>query len=463
MNTQTLTASRNYNIFSRLKQDGAHFKKLLILALPMAAQNLVQTMLNLVDTLMIGQLGATSIAAVALSNQIFFLIMLLLFGISSGSAVFTAQFWGKKDIEGIHRSLGMALGLGLGGAALFTLAAQLFTAQILGIFSRDPAVIAAGVPYLRIASLSYMFTACTIIYQGVLRSTGVVKVPLAFSVSALSLNALFNYILIFGKFGFPTMGITGAAIATSGARALEAVALISYIYLKKYPVAGKFRQMIRQNWNFTNRFFHKVSPVILNEVGWSFGMTMFTLVYARMGTEVLAAYNIMDTFSRLTFVLFFGTANAAAVVLGNLIGEGKRTEAVRCAKTILMAVPMMAAIIGIIIFLIAPVIPGFFNISDYVRELIVSLIRIFTFVLFVKVSNMHIIVGILRSGGDTHFCAALELIPLWLVSIPLVALAGLVLHFPPPLVYLLCLSEELIKYLTGLYRVLSGKWVHDLT
>ena len=463
MNEQTLTTTRNINLISRLKQDSLSFKRLLILALPIAAQNLVQTLLNLVDTLMIGQLGETSIAAVALSNQIFFLLLLFLFGVSSGSAVFTAQFWGKKDIPGIHRALGMALLLGLGGAVLFTLAAQLFPGQILGIYTKDQKVIAAGIPYLRIASASYLFTAGTIIYQGVLRSTGIVRLPLFLSVSALSLNAFFNYALIFGKFGLPQMGIAGAALATSGARILEMLSLVLIIYIRKYPIAGSLRQMAKQNRAFIGRFFHKVSPVILNEIGWSFGMTMFTLVYARMGTEVLAAYNIMDTFSRLTFVLFVGTGNAAAIVLGNMIGESRQTEARRSAKTILMIAPLVAAAVGSIIFTLAPYVPRLFNISPYVGTLIVQMLRIFTIVLFIKVSNMHIIVGILRSGGDTHFCAALELIPLWLVSIPLVAFAGLVLKLPPPLVYLLCLSEELIKYTTGLYRVLSGKWIHDLT
>jgi putative MATE family efflux protein len=463
MNEQPLTVSRNINIISRLKQDGKSFKKLLILALPIAAQNLVQTLLNLVDTLMIGQLGETSIAAVALSNQIFFLILLLLFGISSGSSVFVAQFWGKKDIPGIHRALGMALVLGLLGAALFTLASQLFPAQILGLYTKDQRVIEAGIPYLRIASVSYMFTAGTIVYQGVLRSTGVVKLPLFLSVTALSLNAFFNYALIFGKFGLPQMGMTGAALATSGARITEMLSLVLIIYLKKYPIAGSIRQMIQLNRKFVKRFFHKVNPVILNEIGWSFGMTMFTLVYARMGTEVLAAYNIMDTFSILTFVLFVGTGNATAIVLGNMIGEGLQKEARRSAKTILMVAPLVAAVVGIIIFTLAPYVPGLFNISEYVGNLIVQMLRIFTIVLFVKVSNMHIIIGILRSGGDTHFCAALELIPLWFISIPLVAFAGLVLKLPPPMVYLLCLSEELIKYLTGLSRVLSGKWIHDLT
>ncbi len=463
MKEQTLTTGRFPGLLSLWKTDADSFKRLLVLALPIAAQNMVQTLLNMVDTLMIGQLGETAIAAVALSNQVFFLLMLLLFGISSGSAVFTAQFWGKRDLQGIHRALGMALILGLSGAVLFTAAAQLAPAFILGIFSSDQEVINAGVPYLRIASVSYMFTAGTIIFQGVLRSTGVVKLPLFLSVSALSLNAVFNYGLIFGKLGLPEMGITGAALATSGARIIEMMALVLVVYLKKYAVAGSLKEMLDQNKAFIRRFFQRVSPVILNEVGWSVGMTMFTLVYARMGTEILAAYNIMDTFSRLSFIFFVGTANATAIMLGNMIGEGRSREAERIAKTILMTVPLIAAAIGVLIFIAAPVIPHLFNISDYVSNLVVQLLRIFTLVLFVKASNMHIIVGILRSGGDTLFCAGLELLPLWFLSIPLMAVAGLVLHLPPHMVYLFCLTEEVAKYISGVWRVRSERWIHDLT
>jgi MATE family, multidrug efflux pump len=463
MTEQTLSLNSRWNLLARLRQDSDSFKKLLLLALPIAAQNLVQTLLNMVDTLMIGQLGETAIAAVALSNQVFFVLMLLLFGVSSGSSVFTAQFWGKKDLEGIHRSLGMALILGLFGAALFTAAAQIFPAEILRIFTKDEAVIQTGVPYLKIASISYIFTAGTIIFQGVLRSIGVVRLPLILSATALSLNAFFNYALIFGKFGMPEMGITGAALATSGARILEMTALIFMIYKTKSPVAASIKEMLNQNRKFTRKFFHKVSPVILNEFGWSMGMTMFTLVYARMGTEILAAYNIMDTFSRLAFIFFVGTANAAAIVLGNMIGEGRKEEAKRVAKTILLSIPILSAAIGVLIFFLAPVIPSLFNISDHVATLVVQLLRILTIVLFIKASNMHIILAVLRSGGDTHFCAALELIPLWLISIPLVAITGLVFHLHPALVYLFCLSEEIVKYITGLLRVHSEKWVHDLT
>lgn len=447
----------------RIREDRDFFKNLIFLGLPIAMQNLVATSLNMVDTLMIGQLGETAIAAVALSNQIFFLLMLFLFGVSSGTAVFTAQFWGKRDLEGIHRALGIALALGFMGAGFFTLGALLFPSTIIGIFTTDQAVIIAAIPYLKITSISYIFTAGTFVFQGVMRSVGIVRLPLYLSVSALSLNAFFNYALIFGKFGMPELGISGAAWATTGARTLEMLALITITYIKKDPVAASFRQMANQNLKFLKQYAWRVSPVILNEIGWSMGITMFTLIYARMGTSVLAAYNITDTFSRLVFFMFIGSANAAAIILGNLIGEGKQKEAGRCANTILLAVPVLSAMLSIPVFLLASVVPSFFNVSPEVSHLITQFMRILAFFLFLKSTNMHLIVGLLRSGGDTHFSMAIELVPLWLLMIPLVAVCGLVLHLHPAIVYGVAMSEEIIKYILGVKRVLSKKWIHDLT
>lgn len=447
----------------RIRDDRDFFKKLIRLGLPIAMQNLVATSLNMVDTLMIGQLGETAIAAVALSNQIFFLLMLFLFGTSSGTAVFTAQFWGKKDIEGIHRSLGISLALGFIGASFFTLGALLFPGWILGIFTADQAVIDAAVPYLRITSISYLFTAGTFIFQGVMRSIGIVRLPLYLSVSALSLNAFFNYALIFGKFGLPQLGINGAALATTGARIVEMLLLIGITYLRKYPVAANLKQLANQNLGFLKQFIWKVSPVILHEIGWSMGITMFTLIYARMGTSVLAAYNITDTFSRLLFFMFIGSANATAIILGNMIGEGKQQEAEHCANTILQAVPILSIILSIPVFLAAPLIPSLFNVSQGVSHLITQFMRILALVLFLKSTNMHLIVGLLRSGGDTHYSMTIELTPLWLLAIPLVAVCGLVLQLSPVIVYAVSMTEELIKCILGVKRVLSKKWVHNLT
>ena len=447
-----------------VKEDKAFFLPLISLAIPIALQNLVETAVNMLDTFMIGQLGEAAIAAVALSNQIFFLQMLALFGISSGSAVFTAQFWGKKDMPGLQKTSGLALILALFFSGLFTLATQLFPGEILRLFSKDEAVIALAVPYLRITSVSYMFTAVTIIMAGILRTTGIAKVPLYVSVGAIFVNALFNYLLIFGKMGFPRLGTTGAAIATSLARILEMIILLAIIYGKKYPAALHPRQMGSLTREFLKRFFHRLYPVLLNEIGWSAGTTMFTLVYARMGTDILAGYNITNTIIQFAFVFFMGSGNASAVIMGNMIGRGESSENLqRCSRKLLYLSPLLGLGFAALMILLAPYVPLIFNVSPEVRQLVTRFMYIICPVILVKVSNMHIIVGILRSGGDTHVCAALELIPLWFIAIPAMAVTGLVLHWNPLLVYLVAMSEEVLKYILGLIRVYSGKWINNVT
>ncbi len=447
-----------------IREDADFFKPLISLALPIALQNLVATALNMLDTFMIGQLGEEAIAAVALSNQIFFLQMLTLFGISSGSAVFTSQFWGKKDMVGLQQTAGMALILGVISSGLFTLAAQLFPGEILSLFSKDREVIRLAVPYLRITSASYMFTAVSIITSGVLRTTGIAKLPLFVSTGAISLNALFNYLLIFGKMGFPRLGTSGAAIATSLARIMEMAVLLALVYSRKYPAAFHPRQMAGMTGVFLRKYFHRLYPVLLNEIGWSSGMTMFTLVYARMGTDILAGYNITNTVVQFSFVFFMGTGNASAVVLGNMIGRGSpREDLQRRSRKLLYLSPLLALGFTAFVFLLAPYVPLLFRVSPDVRRLVTSFMMIVCPIILVKVSNMHIIVGILRSGGDTHVCAALELIPLWFIAIPAMAVTGLVLHWNPLLVYLVSMSEEFMKYILGLIRVFSGKWIHNLT
>jgi Na+-driven multidrug efflux pump len=208
----------------RIYRDKEFFNRLFVIALPIILQYFISSSLNMVGTIMIGQLGDTAIAAVGLANQIFFLFALLMFGINSGSAIFTAQFWGKKDILNIRKVLGLSLALGLVGSAFFVGISVFFPQAIIGIYSKDPAVIAVGSQYLRIFGLSFGFTAITLCYSSVLRSTGDVRTPLLVSIAALSINTLLSYILIFGKFGMPALGVIGAAYAVLIARILESSA-----------------------------------------------------------------------------------------------------------------------------------------------------------------------------------------------------------------------------------------------
>lgn len=433
------------------------------ISIPIALQNLVVTSLNMIDTVMIGQLGETEIAAVALSNQVFFLLMLFLFGVGSGTTVFTAQYWGVRDVKGIRASMGIALLLGLSGATLFTCAALVIPEVVLGFYTADAAVIELGRDYLQIVGVSYVATALTVVFSLVLRSTGNVRLPLYVSLVSLVVNTTLNLLLIFGLLGFPALGVRGAAIATTVARSLEVIVLLVLVYRGREAAAGRIREFFGFNSAFLTRFLRIASPVVLNEIGWSLGMTMYMVVYARMGTDVVAAFNLAETVARLSFVVFMGTASASAIMIGNTIGAGKRADAERYARRILVLVPLLGVLFGAGVIAVSRWIPLLFRVSPQVRLMLRQLLVVLGAILAVKATNMHVIVGLLRSGGDTRFSLFVDVGILWLVGVPVAFVAGLILGLPVWLVYLLTGSEELFKAVLGVHRVVSGRWIHVLT
>lgn len=447
--------------------------RLVALALPIAGQHLLMTMLNLTDTLMVGQLGEVQIGAIALGNQVFFLLMLFLFGVGSGGAVFSSQFWGRRDVTGVRRSMALSLIVGCGGALVFTAGGIVIPGAILSVFTTDPAVIAEGVGYLRIVALSYVFTAVSMGYAHALRSVGDTRLPLYATAVSIALNIAGNYVLIFGALGFPALGVRGAAIATALARLVELAVILSVVYRRGGPVAAGVRDLIRFDRAFAVRYFNRALPVIFNEIFWSVGYTMYTVVFGRMGTGYLAAYTISDTVGRLVLVFFIGTANASAILIGNRIGEesrrGERSDpgagsAQAIAISLLKILPIATVALGIVVFFpVARWVPHLFEVSATVREMIVLLLRAFAFVMVVKVFNMHIIVGLLRGGGDTHYSLMIDVSFLWLVGVPMAFLTGLILGLPVHVVYLCIGLEELCKMVIGTVRIASGRWINDLT
>ena len=234
-------------------QDKSFFLQLYHLAAPIALQNLLTASLNMVGSVMVGQLGDTSIAAVGLAGQVFFLLNLILFGIGSGSAMFTAQLWGTKDLVSLRKVLGLCLSISLVVSGFFFLSSEFFPAILIGIFTTDMQVIAQGSDYLRIYAWAFLFFSITFGFASVLRSIGEVKLPMLVSVSALVFNIALNYILIFGAFGFPRMGIRGAAFSAVIARVSECLALIIITYQKKYPVAAKINELFGFNLSFCHQ------------------------------------------------------------------------------------------------------------------------------------------------------------------------------------------------------------------
>lgn len=438
------------------------YLKLFSIALPLALQNLVTSSLNLIDVFMISSLSTASIAGVSLANKVFFLLFLLLFGISSGSSILTAQYWGVKDVKNIRRVLGVCLVLGVGGALLFTIAAVGFPQLVMRVFTNQPDTIVEGARYLRIVGLCYIPTSLTFAYVFILRSTGKTQLPMVVSIMALGFNTILNYTLIFGNFGFPEMGVEGAATATVISRTLECVILLTVIYVKKEVPAGRLYELFDLSKVFIKKYFTTVYPVIVNELIWAYGVTMYDLVYGRMGEAVTASMGITKTVEQVGFFLIFSLGNAAGVILGNQMGTGDFTQVFNYAKKLIKLMLGVGLIMGAILFLTSDLVSSLFNVESAVSNMISLTLKVMSFAIIVKGMNMLIIVGILRSGGDTKFCMYIDGGAVWLVAVPLVALGGLVWGLEIQYVYMLALTEEITKVAFGLWRTYSKKWINNL-
>ena len=449
-------------MFNYLFEDKQFYKTLLHLAIPIAAQNLVSSSLNMVDTIMIGGLGEIEIAAVGQANQLFFLFSLLLFGVNSGSAIFTAQFWGKRDVKNIRRVLGIGLMTSIIAAAFFTVLALIFPKQVMSIFSSDIVVITVGSDYLRIVGWSYVITAITFTFSSILRSTEQAKIPMIFSIVALLTNTVLNYVLIFGKFGFPMLGVKGAAIATVIARVLETVLMLVFVYAKKHVPAASINEMMDLSMEFVKNFFKTTIPVILNESLWALGMTVYAVVYGRIGTGAVAAVNISGTVEKIAMVFFFGISNAAAVMIGNRIGAGEEDKAYDYAKKLLTLGSLLAVVMGAILILSSGFILTFFNISYEVSIAAQRILWIFALFMPIKMFNLINIVGVLRSGGDTKFSLFLDVVGVWAIGIPLALFSGILLGLPVYWVVLMVAADEVFKIIFGFRRFTTRKWINNL-
>lgn len=450
------------NHIHRMGRDKSFLKKTAAIAIPIALQNLLSTTLNFVDTIMIGQLGESSIAAVGLANKVFFVFSLLLFGIVSGSGILTAQYWGIRDISNIRRVLGMSLMLGLTGAVLFVVPSVLCPKTVMRIFTTQEDTITIGATFLAIIAFSYPFTAITNSFVGILRGVNRVKVPVIITSLSICVNIVLNYILIYGKLGFPRMGVAGSATATLIARILECTALLITVYWSKNPAAAKLKELFAFSKGYVQKYFITVAPVIANECMWGVGVTMYSLAYGRMGNTATAAITVTQTVEQLMMVLFMGTSNAAAVVLGNEMGGGKLKEAEEHAKSLIFIQFMLSLVMVVVSACIRIPIIKLFGVSDEVSRDFTLCFLVFILYIPIKTFNYINIVGILRSGGDTKACLFLDCTGVWFIGIPMAFIGGLVLHLPIYIVYALVTIEELYKFTLGIFRYRQKKWLRNI-
>ena len=450
--------SANLNINWRV-----FYRNVFALVVPMALQNLINVGVTAIDVVMLGKVGETALSGSSLAGQIQFIMMLLFFGITSGATVLTAQYWGKKDTRTIEKILGMGLSVSLVVAAVFTIAALLIPETLMRIYSSDVEVITEGARYLRIVGLSYLCIAVTQVYLNIMRSIERVLIATFVYFMSLVVNVVVNALLIFGLCGFPKLGIVGAAIGTLCARITETVIVLVYARTRNRDVRIRLYDMFHIDRVLLRDYMVYAMPVVLNELMWGLGSSANTAVIGHMGSAAVAANSVAQVARQLATVVVFGISNATAIYLGKTIGERQILHARAYAKRFVGLSLLLGTIGGGIILLAAPVAGANLELTEQAKQYMNFMFFVMSYFTIAQSVNTTMVVGVFRSGGDTRFGLIMDVSTMWGCSILIGAVAAFVLHASVQVVYVILMSDELIKIPNCVYRYRTSKWLNNVT
>lgn len=447
----------------RITSDKRFYKLLFSISIPIAMQNLITFAVSMIDTLMVGSLGKVPLAAVSIANNLFFVLMILMFGLASGSNIMISQYWGKEDVKTIHKILSIMYRVCIGIVLIFIGIAVFLPTQFMSIFSNDAEVIAGGASYLRIVCIGYMFygiTNCTIM---MLRSVKTVKISIVVYTVSLCVNAFFNWVFIFGNLGSPAMGIQGAALATTIARITEFAIVMIFMVFVEDKIRLRPKHLVRVDKVILEDYVRTCSPVLFNELLWSTGSSMISVVVGQMGTDIVAANTINSVAFQLVTVFIFGISNATSVIIGNTIGEGRKDKAKEYAFTIAIFSFIVGIMAGIIIYIIRPFVVSLYNVPAETKAIAMDIMSVTSIILIFQSVGTCMMMGVLRGGGDAKFVLINDIIFMWLIAIPGGFFAAFVLDLPIVPVFFVLKADELFKSVVAIFRVVSGKWVRDVT
>ena len=441
----------------------AFFREMLPLAIPIALQNLLMASFRLVDMLMLGSLSGDALAAVDLASQVSFFVDLISFGVSSGCAVFLAQYHGAKNIDGIRRVMGTALVSLVPIGVLATLLSILFPYRIMEILTNDETLRTVGVSYLSVAAFSYIAIVLNSVLSTVLRSTEKVHLPLIASGTAAGLNALLNYALIFGHFGFPALGARGAGIATAISAATGPLILLTVSVIKRNVLIAPLRKIfdIRQ---FFLPFWKRSLPAFLNETLWSLSIVIVNMIFGHMGKENYAGLSTVRTVENLVFVFFIGICHSCNIIVGKHIGAGDESGARRIANSFLILTPIAGFALGIIVLILRGPVVNLFQIEETSKTVARALLLLYAFEIGFRNIPYIEVVGIFRAGGDTRVGFFGDLAVQYLVVIPIAAILGLWVRLPFVTTFVVMqICDDAAKNLIYFLYYRKGTWIKPVS
>ena len=455
---------------TEIKNDRSYIKTLLKIAIPMMVQNGISNFVNLLDNLMIGRVGTNALSGVAIANQLIFVFYLVIFGATAGVGIFTAQYKGKGDTEGIRYSFRFKLIFNTVLSALCVLVFVLFARNLINLFllgEGDPAdaaeTLEIGVKYMRIILISLIPIGLTQAYGGTLRDLGSTKVPMFASVCAIIVNLIGNWILIYGHFGLPALGAEGAAIATVLSRFVELTILI--VYTGKHPdlfpfIKGAFKHFSVPG-KLIGRFILRALPLMANETFWSLGMTTINQCYSYRSLDAVAALNIESTIWNLMGVAFIAMGEAVGIMMGHILGSGELEEAKKKAGTMRRFTVLCGIVSGLILAGVSFFFPLLYNTTDYIRSMATGFILI-------AAANMpfcaytHASYFIRRSGGKAFITVLFDSVFTWVIVVPLAAYMSYFTGIPVMAMVAIIRATEIVKCFIAYILVRSGIWVRNI-
>ena len=459
-------------MFQRYIGDRAFYRRVLGVALPIIVQNGITNFVNLLDNIMVGQVGTVSMSGVSIVNGLLFVFNLCIFGASSGAGIFTAQFHGSRDSEGVRHTFRfkflICTAISLLGIAIFRLGGSFLIRLYLtgdGDAATAAAVLEEGLKYLAIMLWGFLPFAITNTYASTLKECGNTVIPMLAGIAAVLVNLVLNYILIFGHFGAPAMGVEGAALATVLSRYVELIIVAGWTHLNrgKNPfIAGVYRPFYLPG-KLLKAIIIKGMPLLLNEALWSSGMAILNQCYSTCGLDVVPAMNINSTIFQLTSVVFLSLGNAVGIIMGQMLGAGSSESEVRDANRKLMALSVASGVVfGTLLACISGLFPLLYNTTDDVRHLAARLICVnAVFMPFISYTNATYFT--LRSGGQTMVTFLFDSCFVWGVCVPLAYCLSRFTSLPIVPLFAICQGTDLIKCAIGAFMIKQGKWIQNLT
>lgn len=439
------------------------YKTVIALVVPMALQNLINVGVTAADVIMLGAVGEKALSGASLAGQVQYIMTLFLFGLTSGATVLTAQYWGKGDKNAIEKILGISVKAAVCVTALFTAAALAVPEYLMKIFTGDPQVISEGVSYLRIVAFTYILIGITQSYLYIMRSVERVVVATVVYLLSLICNIIMNAVFIFGLFGLPAMGVQGAALGTLCARVLEVLFVAAYAKIFNKDIKLRVKYIIHTDRLLFRDFMKYALPVVINEIMWGLGTAANTAILGHMGSAAVAANSVAQVARQLATVVSFGLSSAAAIYLGKTIGERKLREARIYAKKFIIMSIIMGATGGLVILAVSPAAAAALSLSGTAKGYMKIMFVVMSYFVVGQAFNTTMVVGIFRSGGDTKFGLILDVSTMWCCSILFGFLAAFVFGMSVPVVYVILMSDEIIKIPITLKRYRSYKWLQDVT